>query len=158
MAATLQQVQGIELEHLTDFSIDFAPVQVHATPLGTRLTYVVERGVVDGPRLRGELLPGGGDWVLVGDDGVARLDVRATLRTHDGHLVHVTSTGRARLDDAARARYMAGELIAWDEAYARSAPLFETGADEYGWLNEAVTVAVNQLSPTHVDYRIFLVR
>ena len=123
-----------------------------------RFTYVVERGVVEGPLLRGELAPGEGDWVMVGADSVARLDVRATLRTHDGHLVHVTNTGRARLDDAARGRFLAGELVARDEAYARSAPLFETGADEYAWLSSAVTVAVNQLSLTHVDYLIFLVR
>jgi hypothetical protein len=112
----------------------------------------------DGPRLRGELVPGGGDRVMVGTDGVARLDVRATLRTHDGHLVHVTSTGRVRLDDVARARFLAGELVGWDEAYARSAPLFETGADGYAWLSSAVTVAVNQLSLTRLDHRIFLVR
>ena len=26
-------------------------------------------GVVDGPKLQGEILPGGGDWLLVGSDG-----------------------------------------------------------------------------------------
>ncbi|MGH9112140.1 MAG: DUF3237 family protein [Acidimicrobiales bacterium] len=90
-------------------SVDFGPMQLLTTPMGTRLNYVVKQGVVDGPMLRGELLPGG-DWVLVGSDGVARLNVRATLRTDDDQLVYVTNTGR-------------------DEAYARPVPLFETGAE-----------------------------
>jgi hypothetical protein len=149
---------SIETEHLTDLSIDFEPVQVFTTPLGTRLTYVVERGIVDGPRLRGEVLPGSGDWIVVGSDRIARLDVRATIRTEDDQLVHLTNTGRVRLDDVAFERFYNGELLAWDEIYARSAPLFETGAEAYAWLNSAVTVAVNQVSLGHVDYRIFLVK
>lgn len=148
----------VEVAHLTDLSIDFEPVQLLTTPLGTRVTFVVRHGVVDGPMLRGEVLPGGGDWVLVGSDGVARLDVRATIRTDDGQLVQLTNTGRARLDDDARARFYDGQLVGWDEMYARSAPLFETGSEAHAWLNGAVTVAVNQFSLDHVDYRIYLVR
>ena len=39
------------------------------------------------------MLPGGGDWLRVGTDGVGRIDVRATIRTHDGELVLLTNTG-----------------------------------------------------------------
>jgi hypothetical protein len=149
---------AIELDHLTDLSIDFGPVQLFATPLGTRVNYVIEHGVLDGPLLRGTLLPGGGDWIVVGADGIARLDVRATIRTHDDQLIQLFSTGRVEMDAAARERYTAGELLAWDEAYARSVPRFDTGAEAYRWLNRAVAVAVNQVSLDHVDYRVFLVR
>jgi hypothetical protein len=149
---------AVELDHLTDLSIEFGPVQVFTTPLGTRLNYVIDRGVVDGPMLRGTLLPGGGDWIVVGADGIARLDVRATIRTHDDQLVQLFSTGLVEMDPGARERYTAGELLAWDDVYARSVPRFDTGAAAYTWLNRAVTVAVNQVSLDHVDYRIFVVR
>ncbi len=149
---------AVELEHLTDLSIDFRPLQVFTTPLGTRVNYVVEHGVLEGPMLRGTLLPGGGDWIIVGADGIARLDVRATVKTHDDQLVQLFSTGRVEMGAAARERYTAGELLAWDDVYARSVPQFDTGAEAYSWLNRAVTVAVNQVSLDHVDYRIFLVR
>lgn len=154
----IDQVSSLEVTHLTDLSIDFEPVQMFTTPMGTRLVYVVEHGQVDGPLLRGEILPGGGDWLVAGTDGIARLDVRATIKTDDDQFVYLTNTGRARLDDDALRRFYDGDLVAWDEIYARSAPLFETGADAHAWLNRAVTIAVNQFSLTHVDYRIFLVR
>jgi hypothetical protein len=108
--------------------------------------------------LRGEFLPGGGDWITVGSDRVARLDVRATIRTHDDELVFVTVTGRATLSDDAIARLLAGQTIGWNEMHARSAPLFETGAADYSWLNSTVAIAVNELSLNHVHYRIYSVQ
>ena len=149
----------VEVEHLADYSVEFfEPARIHTTPMGTRLEYMAKHAVVEGPRLRGEILPGGGDWVLAGADGVARLDARFTIKTHDDALIYGTFTGRGRLDDEAMARFTAGELIRWDELYARSAHLYETGAEAYAWLNSAVTIAVTQLSLTHVDHRVFLVR
>jgi hypothetical protein len=154
----IHRAPTIEVEHLTDLSVDFEPVQIFSTPMGTRLNYVVKRGVVEGPLLRGEVLPGGGDWIVAGSDRVARLDIRATIKTHDDQLVYCTFTGRGHLGDAALDRFYSGELIAWDELYARSAPLFDTGAEAYSWLNRSLGIAVSQLSLSHADHRIFLVR
>lgn len=150
-------VTAVGLEHLCDFAVRFSDVHVVSTPAAIRLIAVIGGGTVDGPRLRGRFLPGGGDWVTFGTDGVGRLDVRATIRTDDGELVLVTSTGRAALPDEAVGRLMAGEVIAADEMHARSAPLFETGAAGYAWLNSTVAVAVNELSLEHVNYRVYSV-
>jgi hypothetical protein len=146
------------LEHLCQFRIEFADSQLHQTPLGMRATYVIRGGRCEGPDLRADFLLGGGDWVLVGTDGVARLDVRATLRTDDGALVALTSTGRAVLDESALARLLDGEMIGADQMYARSSPLFETGDERYAWLNGVHTVAVNQFSLRQVHYDVSVVR
>jgi hypothetical protein len=146
------------LEHLCQFRIEFADSQLHQTPLGTRATYVIQGGRCEGPELRADFLLGGGDWVLLGTDRVARLDVRATLRTDDGALVALTSTGRAVLDDATLTRLLDGEMIGADEMYARSSPLFETGDERYAWLNGIHTVAVNQFSLRQVQYDVSAVR
>lgn len=145
---------ALALEHLCTFRIEFADHHLQRTPLGTKVTYVIGRGRCEGARLHGDFLPGGGDWVVVGSDGIARLDVRAMLRTDDGALVALTSTGRARLDDEALARLVSGELIGADEMYARSSPLFETGDERYAWLNGLHTVAVNQFSLREVHYDV----
>lgn len=149
---------ALEMEHLFDMHVDLAPPQAVASPAGMRMIVVVEGGIVDGPRLRGELLPGGGDWLLVGTDRVIRLDVRATIRTHDDALIYMTNRGVAALGDAGLARFGAGEDIAWDQAYIRSAPLFETGAEQYAWLNSTMCVAINEVGPRHVKYRVLGVR
>jgi len=146
---------SLELRHLFDMHVDLEPAQVIASPEVTRMIFVAAGGTVRGDRLRGEILPGGGDWLRVGSDGVGRIDVRATLRTHDGEFVYLTNTGVIAIPDEARERFAAGESLSWDELYGRSAPQFETGAEQYAWLNSAVTVAVNGLGPRHVDYRVF---
>jgi hypothetical protein len=146
----------LDLEHLFDLAVDFHPMPIYASPLGTRLDAIVRRGTAKGPKLDGEVLPGGGDWIVVGGDGVARLDIRATIRTHDGEMIHVTSTGRVVLDDGVRDRFLAGETITGDQMYARTAPLFETGADAYRWLNGTVAVGlVVELSLEHIRYEVY---
>ncbi|MCX2930825.1 DUF3237 domain-containing protein [Mycobacterium sp. CVI_P3] len=141
--------------HLLDMRIEFDPAQVFPTPTGTRMTFVIRRGRCEGDRIAGDLLAGGGDWIVVGSDRVARLDVRATLRTDDGAYVHITVTGRVSMPQEATARYITGEFIRHDEAYARSSPLFETDDDRYRWINAVHTVAINQMSMSEVHYRVF---
>jgi hypothetical protein len=144
-------------DHLLVMRITFESAQVFATPVGTRMTYVSKEGRCVGPRIAADVLPGGGDWVLLGTDGVARLDVRATLRTDDGAVIHLTNTGRVQMDKAAADRFAAGELIRHDEMTARSSPLFETDDERYRWLNAVHTVAINQISLREVHYRVFAV-
>ena len=141
--------------HLLDMRVEFDTPQIYPTPTGTRMTFVITRGRVEGDRIAGDLLAGGGDWVVLGTDGVARLDVRATLRTDDGAHVHVTVTGRVLMGPEATARYTAGELIRYGEAYARSSPLFDTDDERYRWINAVHTVAINQMSLSEVHYKVF---
>src|SRR5256885_16139227 len=67
--------------------------KIGAVPLGTRVTAPIASGHFEGPRLRGKVLPGGGDWTLLRGDGVLELDLRVTLETDDGALIHMTSFG-----------------------------------------------------------------
>src|ERR1700719_4578595 len=67
--------------------------RIGAGPHGTRVTAPITEGHSEGPRLRGRVLPGGGDWTLLRADGVLELDLRVTLQTDDGALVQLTSFG-----------------------------------------------------------------
>ena len=148
----------IEVEPLFDMHVDLAPPLGIASPAGMRMIFIAQGGVVEGERLRGELLPGGGEWLLVGTDRVGRVDVRAVIKTHDDALIHFTNRGIIDLGDDNLARFAQGESIAWDEAYIRSVPLMETGDERYGWLNSTVTVAINELGKDYVRYRVFSVK
>jgi hypothetical protein len=146
---------SLAVEHLFDMAVDLEPPHVYETPMGTRLTYVTKHGVVRGPHLRGELLPGGGDWVVLGSDGVSRLDVRGTIRSDDGALIHYSTLGVARLPSDGRDRLTRGGRIPFEESYIRTTPRFETSAERYAWLSGQVCVAVNEFSAGHIDYRIY---
>src|SRR3990172_12725545 len=58
------------------------PQMVGQTPQGNRQIFYVQSGTFTGPRLKGDVLPGGGDWFLVRPDGVGELDVRAPPPPH----------------------------------------------------------------------------
>ncbi|MGH9027652.1 MAG: DUF3237 domain-containing protein [Acidimicrobiia bacterium] len=150
-----ERLTEVPVEHLVDIHIDFEPAEMFATPVGMRLNLIARAGTVAGERLRGTIVPGSADSIVIGSDGVSRLDVRGTIRTHDGALVFMTNTGRIMLPPDALARYAAGETITSDEMFARSCPLFETSAEGYEWLNTAVTVAYHDVALAHVDYRIY---
>jgi hypothetical protein len=61
--------------------------------MGRRLIIPVVGGHVEGPKLRGKVLPGGTDWIMVRGDGSFHLDVRITLQTDDDHLIGMTYGG-----------------------------------------------------------------
>jgi hypothetical protein len=151
----LPLVAALPVEHLFDMHVDLQPAQLIPTPVGTRMTFITSGGVVEGPRLRGELLPGGGDWLIVGSDGNGRVDVRATLRTHDGVLIHYESRGVLKIPADGVQRLAAGEVLPFAETYIRTTPRFETADERYGWLSEVVALGYNILSPNHIDYRIY---
>lgn len=153
----LPLVTALPVEHLFDMHVDLQPAQPIPTPVGTRMTFITTGGVIEGPKLRGELLPGGGDWLIAGSDGTGRVDVRATLRTHDGVLIHYESRGVIKLPADGIQRLAAGEVLPFEETYIRTTPKFETADDRYAWLSEVVAVGYNILSPNHIDYRIYQV-
>src|SRR5689334_15557969 len=62
-------------------------------PHGVRLIVPVSGGDFEGARLRGRIVPGGGDWLLLRSDGVLELDLRVTLETDDHALIYMTFQG-----------------------------------------------------------------
>jgi Protein of unknown function (DUF3237) len=154
-ADQLPLVGALPVEHLLDMHVDLEPAQPISTPVGTRMTFIAKGGIIDGPKLQGEILPGGGDWLLVGSDGVGRVDVRATLRTHDGALIHYETRGIIKIPAGGLERLTAGEVLPFEETYVRTTPKFETADERYAWLSEVVAVGYNILSQNHIDYRIY---
>ena len=154
-ADQLPLLSALPAEHLFDMHVDLEPAQLISTSVGTRLTFITCGGVVHGPKLQGEILPGGGDWLLVGSDRVGRVDVRATIRTHDKALIHCEAGGVVKTPADGPGRLAAGEVLPFEETYIRTTLTFETADPRYAWLSEVVTVGYNILSPNHVDYRIY---
>lgn len=160
MTATLHEdspLAELPVEHLTDLTVELEPARVVSTPLGTRMVFVIRGGRAEGPALNGELLPGGGDSLRIGDDRVGRVDVRATLRTDDGALIELTVGGLISVPADGLQRLGAGERLPWRETYIRTTPRFETSDERYAWLSRLVAVAYNELSPNRIDYRIYRV-
>ena len=131
---------------------------VGETPLGGRRILYVKRGSFAGPRVRGEVLPGGVDWVLVRKDGVSQLDVRITLRSEDGSLIFADYRGIADIPPDVRTRISKGEDAPPAQYYFRINPVFETASEKLAWLNRLIAIGVGKLTATGVVYNIFAVK
>jgi Protein of unknown function (DUF3237) len=126
---------GMQLRPLMTLRLDTAPTQViGAGPLGARVTFPITGGSFEGERLRGKVLPGGDDWTVKRSDGVVELDLRITLQTEDGALVHMTFQG-IRDDGAPGAPYF------------RTLPRFETAEPRYSFLNRLLAVGTGEIRP-----------
>ncbi|MEV6552404.1 DUF3237 domain-containing protein [Streptomyces sp. NPDC051597] len=157
----VKDVGNLRTAHLFDMVVDLEPrLPIGDGPLGRRVFFGSAGGTFAGPGLRGEVLPGGGDWALFGPDATMRLDVRLTLRTHDGALLYLTYGGRwatppdlrdALADPAERHRVHPARY------YFRTTPLFETGSEAYAWLNDTVCVGSGYLVEGGIAYKVFRV-
>lgn len=128
----------INFRPLMVLRLETSPTQdIGSTPQGALTIFPVTGGSFGGERLRGHVLAGRGDRVTAHDDGTVTLDLRVTLETDDGDLIHVMFTGVR--DDASH--------------YFRTVSRFETAAPKYAFLNHLLAVGREEIhddGPIHV--------
>jgi hypothetical protein len=130
------------------------PQRIGPVPHGTRVTAPISGGHFEGPRLRGKVLPGGGDWTLLRSDGVLELDLRVTLETDDGALIHMGSFGLRHGPPEVIAALGRGEAVDPAPYYFRTTPRFETAHPKYAFLNRLLAVSTGDRRPEGPIYTI----
>lgn len=128
-------------EFLVDLTLQAQRPTTVGFPGGERSIVTVTGGAFQGPRLKGTIAPGGGDWIVQRPDGSRVLDVRIVMTTDDEQRIYVTWRGMAYTEN--------GTLI------ARIVPVFETGSEKYAWLNRVVSVGVYRPKAGAIAYRVF---
>ncbi len=134
-----------------------APVVVGAGAAGERRGVPILGGRVSGPRLEGEILPGGADFQLIRPDGVAEIEARYALRLSDGALVYVVNRGLRHAAPEDMARLLRGEPVPPERVYFRTAPAFETASPAHAWLQRGLFVGFGERRPASVLVRVFAV-
>jgi hypothetical protein len=154
------QTSEIKTEYLMTVQ---APLERYPIDSSTVIVNVKPGGWVKGPRIKGKIIPPGGDWLRIMPSGVARLDVRLLIETDDGAHVYMTYNGifvtsKEVTDALARGEVVTGKAV----PYFVTAPTFETSSEKYGWLNgvQAVgkMVELKRGEGAYIKYDIFIVR
>lgn len=148
----------VELKGQLLFNMSLTLGSVHAlngSPLGDRRIVAVTGGTFEGPRLKGVVLPGGGDWLIQRSDEALQFDVRLTLMTFDDALIYMLYRGVRHGPPAVIDRLNRGETVHPSEYYFRTTPYFETGSEKYGWINRIVSVGIGDRRPKEVHYTVF---
>ena len=124
-----------------------APMTIGPSKYGERRLIPITGGTIEGPKLSGEVMPGGADWQLTRPDGVLDVDARYTIRASDGALIHVRNRG----------------IVAFpphnETLYVRTSPQFEAPRESaHAWLNRSVFLGTIQLiNPKLVQIGVFRV-
>jgi hypothetical protein len=122
-------------------------IRIPATPSGDRV--IVEFPAIDfvGERIKAKLRGrAAADWLVIGAEGTALIDIRFTLDTHDGATLFVQMNGRTEA-----AKFSSGGPL-------YMAPTFETGDPRYAWLNRVQAVSKGVFADGKVINEVFEVR
>lgn len=112
-------------------------------------------GTVEGPRLRGEVVPGGGDWAIE-RGGTFHLDARYVVRTDDGAAIDVHNRGYYRASPEVMERAERGGSVSETEAYFRTSPVFQTDSPAHRWLTEHQFIGMARDEDRQIRIRFFL--
>ena len=121
-------------------------INVGESKRGVRRVIPITGGTFSGPKIKGEVLPGGEDWQLVRPDGDTELYARYLLKTDDGHVIQVINNALIHTDAKTKAFYCKSVL---DLEAPQNSP--------YDYLNHAIfigTLNMPALKPGEEPYVI----
>jgi Protein of unknown function (DUF3237) len=148
----------IKTELLFKIALQVPPIlNLGNTPYGGRRIAQIASGTFEGPKLKGEVLPGGGDWLLMRHDDTLQLDVRVTLQTDDKQLIYMTYKGLRHGPKDVIDRVNRGEEVDPALYYFRATPYFETASEKYAWMNRICCVATGARTASGPNYHVFQV-
>jgi hypothetical protein len=117
-------------------------------------------GWVEGPRIKGKIIPPSGDWFRPLASGIGRIGVRLIVQTDDNEIIYVSYNGIQQCSKESDDKLSRGELLKTDDCYFIVAPTFETTSERYGWLNavQAVGKMTELRRGSHIKYEFFMIK
>lgn len=124
---------------------------------GLRMNVYFTGGTIDGPKIKGKVLPVGADWLTVRTDGVGLLDIRATFKTDDDALIYLYYKGVAEFGPDGYKNLLGGAPPPPDGIELRSNMWLQTAHPNYQWMNRGFFFAVGKgyLDKMEVCYDIY---
>jgi hypothetical protein len=137
--------QDFKTEFMWDAKVKIANmINVGESKSGVRRVIPISGGTFTGPKIKGEVLPGGEDCQLVRPDGDTELNARYLLKTDDGYVIQVVNKALIHTDAKSKAFYCKSVL---DLEAPKSSP--------YDYLNHAIfigTLKMPELKPGEEPY------
>lgn len=138
---------AIELVPLGVLSLEMDTVVLRGGPMGTRVIVEFKNVRLQGDRVRAvQRGATAADWLVVGPDATATLDIRMTLATEDGALIYVHGGGRTDASTFPKGGAM------W------FAPIFETADPRYAWLNAIQAIGKGRAAGDRATFRLYEAR
>ena len=147
------------LEHVCTLMVDLGPIRPMGTGrAGQRRIIPIVAGTVTGPALSGRILNVGADWQTIFPDGLAELDTRYAMETHDGATIEIINYGYRHGPADVIAAIARGEAVDPHSYYMRTHARLETGDERYGWVNTTLFVGTGARNESSVQVELFAIR
>jgi len=147
------------LEYAFSVRVTLAPpLEVGDTDGGRRRFIAITGGEVYGPKLHGQVLPGGGDWQTIAPGGLTRIEAHYFLKADNGSVIEVTNPGVRVASAEVTERLAKGEKVDPSQYYFRTTPSFQAAGPELAWMQRAVFVGRGMRNPDSVVIDYFEVR
>jgi Protein of unknown function (DUF3237) len=118
---------------------------------GKRARFIaITGGTVSGPRLEGEVLPGGGDWQTIAPGGLTEVFARYSLKASDGTVIAITNSGVRTATPEVIEKLAKGEDVDPGQYYFRTAARFDVAKGPHEWMKRTLFVARGIRKPDHV--------
>ncbi|WP_345214474.1 DUF3237 domain-containing protein [Georgenia halophila] len=133
------------------------PVEVGPSVDGHRRIIPIAGGTVEGPELRGTVLPGGADFQILRTESLTELRAEYAIEADDGERIYVRNHGIRSGDPEDVARLVRGQPVDPGRIYFRCTPLLEPTGERWAWLRSRLTVGTGERHPDEVRLHIFVV-
>ena len=145
-----------QTNHVCTLKVDLAPISELGTGrAGRRRIIPIIGGEVHGPRLSGRILNVGADWQTIFADGVAELDTRYAMETHDGATIEIINYGYRHGPQEVIEAVARGEDVDPASYYMRTHARLETGDARYSWVNRTLFVGVGARNKQSVNVDLY---
>jgi hypothetical protein len=158
LLAAENKVAAPKLEHAFDLHLQLGKgIDVGVIgPAGSRRVASVTGGTVDGPSLKGKLLPGT-DYQIIHPDGLTELDAHYVVQTDTGETLYVINHGIRHAPADVLKKMNSGEIVDPSLVYFRTMISVETAAPALQWMNRSLFVATGERLPTEAIIHVYRV-
>lgn len=147
-----------KLEHVFDLHLQLGKATDvgKVSPAGNRRVVPVNGGTIDGPGLKGKILPGV-DFQVIQPDGLTELDAHYVVQLDNGDLLYVTNRGMRHGPPEVLAKLNAGEKVDQSVIYFRTVITVESASPALKKLTRSILICAGERLPTEAVLHVYRV-
>ena len=151
-----QKAESPKLDFAFDLHLSVGkPIDIGKVgPVNMRRVVPVLGGTLEGPGLKGKILPGE-DYQMIHPDLLTEIDAHYVVQLDSGEMLYITNRGVRHGPVEVLQKLAAGEKVDQSVIYFRTVVSVETVAPALQWMNRTIFVATGERQPTEALVHVF---
>jgi hypothetical protein len=126
------------------------------TSAGLRRVVPVAGGTLEGPNLKGKIMPGA-DYQIIRPDGFTEIDAHYVVQMENGDLLYVVNRGMRHGPADVLQKLNSGQPVDQNLIYFRTVISVETASPSLQWMNKTIFVTKGERLPNEAVIHVFRV-